>query len=71
MQYGLEHSSILPLETYLREGATLELNESYLLFTPWIFENKMLSCFMQKSELHREPPSSSCGSIAQKVPFRE
>lgn len=45
MQYGLEHSSrcILLLETQLREGATLELNESYLLFTLWIFENKVLS----------------------------
>lgn len=51
MQYGLEHSSILPLETYLREGATLELNESYLLFTPWIFENKMLSCCLFYAEI--------------------
>lgn len=45
VQYGLEHSSrcILLLETQLREGATLELNESYLLFTLWIFDNKVLS----------------------------
>lgn len=48
MQYGLEHSSrcILLLETQLREGATLELNESYLLFTLWIFDKVLSRCLL-------------------------